>query len=82
MSDTKTVILAIIDDVAPGCDLEGLDPAADLREELDIDSMDFLNVLIGIKERLQVEVAEQDYGEVRSLDGLVAYVDGRRSSGS
>jgi acyl carrier protein len=78
MSDVRTVILQAIADVAPDAELESLDPAADLRDELDIDSMDFLNVLVGIHERLGVEVPELDYGRVRTLEALVAYVDERR----
>lgn len=81
MSDAKSTILEIIVDVAPDAPIDELDPAADLRDELDIDSMDFLNVLIGIKERLEVEVAEADYGEVRTLDALVEYVSRRQAAG-
>ncbi|MEX1369187.1 MAG: acyl carrier protein [Nannocystaceae bacterium] len=80
-STTQTV-LKIIGEVAPEASFDELDPSADLRDELDIDSMDFLSVLIGIKEVLGVEVPEQDYGEVRSLEQLVAYVEQRRVSES
>ncbi|MCA9711585.1 MAG: acyl carrier protein [Myxococcales bacterium] len=79
MSESRTAILEAIADVAPEADLEAIDPSVDLRDELDIDSMDFLNVLVGIHERLGVEVPERDYGEVRTLDALVAYVDRRRA---
>ena len=79
MSKSRTAILEAIADVAPEADLEAIDPSVDLRDELDIDSMDFLNVLVGIHERLGVEVPERDYGEVRTLDALVAYVDRRRA---
>lgn len=78
-SDIRSQILEAITEVAPDASVDDLDATADLREELDIDSMDFLGVLIGIKERLGVEVAEQDYGEVRSLDALVDYVRRRRA---
>jgi len=81
MSKTRTAIIEVIADVAPDAELDQLDPAADLRDELDIDSMDFLGVLLGVHERLGVEVPERDYGEVRTLDALVAYVDRRRATG-
>lgn len=78
MTDVRDAILSAIANVAPDAELERLDPTADLRDELDIDSMDFLNVLVGIHERLGVEVPELDYGRVRTLDALVAYVEERR----
>jgi acyl carrier protein len=81
MSEIRTAILQAIAHVAPDADLDGLDPGADLREELDIDSMDFLGVLVGINERLGVEVPEEDYGRVRTLAALEAYVGHRRVHG-
>jgi acyl carrier protein len=47
---------------------------ADLREELDIDSMDFLRMVVGIDERLHVAIPEADYPAVRTLAGCVAYL--------
>ena len=61
MSEIRTAILQSIARVAPDADLDDLDPGADLRDALDIDSMDFLGVLVGINERLGVEVPEADY---------------------
>jgi acyl carrier protein len=81
MTDIRTSILRAIAEVAPDADLDGLDPGADLRDELDIDSMDFLHVLVGINERLGVEVPEEDYGRVRTLAALEAYVSHRRAHG-
>lgn len=76
MNDTalKATLLEILDEVAPDAPLDGLDPRADLRDALDLDSMDFLNVTIAIHERLGVEIREQDYDQVRSLEGLMDYV--------
>jgi acyl carrier protein len=76
MNDTeiRSTVKDVITEVAPDADLASLDPAADLRDALDIDSMDFLNVVVGIHERLGVDVPESDYDRVRNLDALVAYV--------
>jgi acyl carrier protein len=75
---TRDTILGIISNVAPEAELEGIDDEADIRDELDIDSMDFLDVLVGVAERLGVEIPEADYGEVQTLAALVRYVDERR----
>lgn len=76
--DTRRQIQQCINAVAPEAELDSLPGDADLRDELDLDSMDFLNVLIAVKQATEVEVLERDYPQVRTLDALVAYVDARR----
>ena len=71
ISRTLQQILARI---APEADLAGLDPGADLRRTLELDSMDYLAFLTAIHDQLGVVVAESDLGQVRSLAGCVAYV--------
>ena len=51
-----------------------IDPAADLREAIDIDSMDFLNFVTAIHHRLGVDIPELDYPKLVTLDGAVAYL--------
>lgn len=73
----RQAITASITAVAPdieAAELEELDRDEDFREALDLDSMDFLNILVEIKNRTGVEVPERDYPEVRSLAGLEAYL--------
>lgn len=71
----RRTVLAVLCEVAPDVDPDDLDPAADLREETDIDSMDFLNLVVGLKRELGVEVPESDYRELGTLDQIVAYID-------
>jgi acyl carrier protein len=68
---------AILGTIAPEVDLATVRPDLDLREELDIDSMDFLRMVIQVHERLGVEIPEADYARVRSLDGMVGYLAAR-----
>ena len=65
--------------IAPEIDLATLDPPADLREALDIDSMDFLNFVIAVHHRLEVDVPELDYPKLVTLDGAVAYLHSKVS---
>jgi acyl carrier protein len=81
-TETRDKILHAIASVAPDADVATLDPNEDLREELDIDSMDFLNILVRIEKDLGVSVPEKDYGEVGTLAGLVRYVASAGESGS
>jgi acyl carrier protein len=72
--EARTLVADVLGRIAPEVELADVDPAEDLREEIDLDSLDFLNLVEGIKERTGVDVPEEDYPQVRSLDGLVAYV--------
>ena len=73
-ADIRTVLQEELGNIAPEMDLQKLDPAADLREALDIDSMDFLNFVIALNHRLGVDIAELDYPKVVTLDGAATYL--------
>jgi acyl carrier protein len=72
--EIKNTVLRILGGIAPEADLTQIKPQVDFREQLDIDSMDFLNFAIGLNKELGVEVHEADYPKVASLDGCVEYV--------
>jgi acyl carrier protein len=63
--------------IAPELDPSVVDPHASLRDELDIDSMDFLRFVLGLHERLGVDVPESDYPRLYTLDGAVSYLADR-----
>ncbi len=67
-------VRSILGGIAPEVDLRQVRPDADLRDELDIDSMDFLRFVVGLHERLGVDVPEADYSRIRTLDGCLAYL--------
>lgn len=71
------VIAAAISKVAPDVELDDVDRAADLREETDIDSMDFLNVVTAVHEATGVEIPERDYPFLATLDSFVDYLSSR-----
>jgi acyl carrier protein len=72
--EIKNTVLRILGGVAPEANLTLIKPQVSFREQLDIDSMDFLNFAIGLSKELGVEVPEADYPKVASLDGCVEYV--------
>lgn len=72
--DLAALILARIADIAPEADTADADPAMDLRDQFDLDSMDFLNFAIALHEALGVEIPETDYPRIRTLDACVAYL--------
>lgn len=72
--DPRTVLLEALHRVAPEADASTIDPAGDLRDQLELDSMDFLNLVTAVGERLGFEIPERDYPHLASLDGFVAYL--------
>jgi len=70
----KSRILELLGRIAPEADLTALDPSVNIRTELDLDSMDFLNFLILLSKDLHVEVPERDYGQLSSLNGCISYL--------
>ena len=76
-SDIRTILRDELGNIAPEMDLAALDSAADVREALDIDSMDFLNFVIAVHRRTNVEIPELDYPKLLTLDGAVAYLSAK-----
>ena len=72
--EIREIILKVLGSIAPEADLHSLKPQARLRDQLDIDSMDFLNFVIGLHDELKVEIPEKDYGRLATLDGCVDYL--------
>jgi len=67
-------VLDALYSVAPDAEGERLDPDVNFRDQLDIDSMDFLNFLVAVKEAVGVEVPEADYALVATLHDCVRYL--------
>ncbi|MFN9958259.1 MAG: acyl carrier protein [bacterium] len=68
------MILEGIHQIAPEAELESLQDDAEFRRELEIDSFDFLRLLVFVNERLKVDFPETDYGGLTSVSKLVSYV--------
>lgn len=75
--DIRKVLHEELNNIAPEVDMASVDPAADLREAIDIDSMDFLNFIIAVHRRLSIEIPEIDYPKLVTLDGAFAYINAK-----
>jgi acyl carrier protein len=73
----KAAIFTCLRQVAPEADLESLAPDINIREALDIDSFDFLNVLIALDAELGIEIPEADYGRLVTLADMIGYLSER-----
>lgn len=70
-SELRATVLRILGEIAPEADLTRLKPNVSFRDQLDIDSMDFLNFVIGLDEALHVAIPEADYPKLSTLDSCI-----------
>lgn len=72
--DIRSGVLASICRIAPEVEPDELLPDRPLRDQVDLDSMDWLNVIVGFHQRFGVDIPEADYAKLVTLDGIVAYL--------
>lgn len=75
--DIRAGVIAALMEIAPEIEANQLVATQPLRDQVDLDSMDWLNLLIGINQRLNVEIPEADYRKLPTLDALVEYLAAR-----
>jgi len=78
--DISKVLQEELNNIAPEIDMSGIDPAADLREAMEIDSMDFLNFITALHRRLGIDIPEIDYPKLVTLDGAITYLKAKLGS--
>ena len=76
-AEIKQVVHDVLSNIAPEVDVVSIDPAKDLRDQIDIDSVDFLNFVIGLHKELGIEIPDADVGKLNTLNGCVAYLAAR-----
>jgi acyl carrier protein len=72
--EIRAAVVRALGAVAPEADLDHLQAEVGFREQLDIDSMDFLNFVIALHKDLHVEIPERDYPKLATLQGCLAYL--------
>ncbi|MEW6734087.1 MAG: phosphopantetheine-binding protein [Acidobacteriota bacterium] len=72
--ELKGIVLRILGEIAPEADLSRINPSENLRDQLDIDSMDFLNFVIALNKELKIEIPETDYPKFATLDSSVEHI--------
>ena len=70
----RQIVQQALNNVAPEVDVNAIDPAKDMRDQIDIDSVDFLNFVIGLHKELGIEIPESDVSKLVTLDGCVGYL--------
>jgi acyl carrier protein len=73
----QETVSRLLSRIAPEAELSSVRPDEPLQRALDIDSYDFLNLLVAVRDELGVTIAESDYGKVATLEGLIRYLAAR-----
>lgn len=77
--EIRAVIVEELGNIAPDMDVASVKPDADLREALDIDSMDFLNFITALHQRLGIDIPERDYSKLFTLSAAITYIQQHKS---
>lgn len=72
-------VLGVLSGIAPEVDLSTIDPTQDLRDQCDIDSVDFFNFVIGLHRALNIEIPDADVARLTTLEGCVKYLLARQA---
>ncbi|MGK2950544.1 MAG: acyl carrier protein [Acidimicrobiales bacterium] len=72
--DPRALLQQLLRRIAPEIEIDTVDEHAPLREALDLDSMDFLNLVTALQEQTGIEVPERDYPEIDTVAGFIAYI--------
>jgi len=72
--EIRAGVLATLRRIAPEVEVDQLRNDRALRDQVDLDSMDWLNVIVGLHQRFEVDIPEADYAGLVSLDSIVAYL--------
>jgi acyl carrier protein len=75
--EIRAMILEVIANIVPDEDLSNLKGDVPIREQIELDSMDFLDIIMELRKRYGIEVPEDDYMELATVDGSVAYLEPR-----
>ena len=72
--DVRNVVIAILTDIAPDENFEKLDDEEKLRDQFDLDSMDFLDIVMELRKRYNIEVPEADYERLVTMTSCINYL--------
>jgi acyl carrier protein len=72
--DVREAIISILTDIAPDEDVSSINDQDNLRDQIDLDSMDFLDIVMELRKRFNIEVPEKDYGHLATMASCVTYL--------
>ena len=73
----RTTVLACLKTIAPELEEGEIRPDRPLRDQVDLDSMDWLNFLVALHQKLGIDIPESDYGKLSTWDAILAYLEAK-----
>ena len=74
-ADIREEILDILSEIAPDEDLSGLEDSKSFREQMELDSMDFLDIVMELRKRHRIQIPEDEYTQLASMASTVSYLE-------
>jgi acyl carrier protein len=74
-AEIRNAVIDILSNIAPDEDLSGLKDDVSFREQLELDSMDFLDIVMELRKRYRIQIPEDDYMELASMNSTVRYLE-------
>lgn len=78
-TEIRRAVMETLAEIVPEANLQALKPEKNFRDQIDMDSVDFLNFVLSLEKRLQVSIPEPDYPKFSSLDGCTMQLSERTS---
>jgi len=78
-ADTRAQILRLMGEIAPEADLAAINPDVSFRDQLDLDSMDFLAYVVSLHKAFEIDIPESDYPKYMTLNGCLAQLAASRT---
>ena len=73
-AEIREVVIEILEDIAPDEDLSNLNDAESFRDQMELDSMDFLDIVMELRKRYRVQIPEEDYPQLASMQSTCDYL--------
>lgn len=73
-AEVRRIVLVLLGEIAPEADLAHLRSDRNVREQLDLDSMDYLNFIVSLHKHFRIEIPEAAYPELTTIDGCVSFI--------
>lgn len=75
--EIRAAVLTVVRSIAPEIEADRIEADEPLRNQIDLDSMDWINVIVELREKFRVDIPESDYGKLQTLNAIVAYLGAR-----
>ena len=79
-AEIRNEIIEILSEIAPDEDLSDLNDEQSFREQIELDSMDFLDIVMELRKRHRIQIPEEDYGQLASMASTVSYLEPRMAA--